>query len=319
MLLPMATDSYLSPRPAGAPVTLVVGTMNFGKRTTADESARIIARALERGLSVFDTANVYNDGESERIVGRALRSQPEARIASKCGIGKMTAREGLSAARVAAALDESLQRLGRDHVDLYYLHAPDPKTPIEETLEALQRARAAGKIRAFGVSNYASWQICDMVHLCKARSFEPPRVSQVLYNLLIQQLDLEYFAFAKRFGIHTTVYNPLAGGVLAGKGKAGARFEKNPMYQRRYLSDRLAELAEGYAALATQAGLNPVQLAYAWIAERPGVDSVLLGPASVEQLDAGIDGCALQLSTEVRKQIDELHRQYLGTDVSYAR
>src|SRR2546422_2246450 len=120
-------DRYLDPRSEGSPPALVVGTMNFGKRTPEPEAHRIVQRALERGLRVFDTANVYVDGESERILGRALKGRSEARIASKVGIGKMTAREGLSAARIAAALDESLARLGVDHVDLYYLHAPDPK------------------------------------------------------------------------------------------------------------------------------------------------------------------------------------------------
>jgi aryl-alcohol dehydrogenase-like predicted oxidoreductase len=321
----MATDSWLIPRSAQAPATLVVGTMNFGRRTPAPEAERVIARALDRGLRFFDTANVYCEGESERILGRALYGKrQQARIATKVGIGNLSKREGLAPARVQAALDESLQRLGTDRVDLYYLHAPDPQTPIEETIGALERARAAGKILAWGMSNYASWQICDALHLCRQRGWEAPRVSQVLYNLLVRQLDLEYFAFANRFGVHTTVYNPLAGGLLAGKGldrqiEPGSRFDKNSMYQRRYLSDRLFELARAYMALARDAGLTPVQLAYAWTAQRPGVDSILLGPADVQQLDAGIEGAATPLVPELVAKVDEIHRSYLGTDVSYAR
>ena len=320
------STSWLDPKAAGAAPALVVGTMNFGKRTPGLEGERIIHRALERGLTWFDTANVYNDGESERVLGRALAGRrASAKIATKCGIGKLPGpREGLSAARVAAALDESLGRLGTDHVDLYYLHTPDPATPFEETLGALEAARAAGKIGAWAVSNHASWQVAEMFHICKSRGWSPPRVSQVIYNLLVRQLDLEYFAFAKKFGIHTTVYNPLAGGLLAGKGldgkvEPGSRFDKNPMYVRRYLSDRFFELTRAYAALARDAGLTPVQLAYAWIAQRPGVDSVLLGPATLEQLDAGIEGCSKALPAGVAQKVDELHRAYVGTEQSYAR
>ena len=321
----MQTDPHLTPKAAGAKAALVVGTMNFGKRTDAAESERVIARALERGLRWFDTANVYNDGESERIVGRALKGKADARIATKVGFGKLVGpKEGLSPQRIAAALDESLQRLGRDHIDLYYLHVPDPATPIEDTLEAIEAARTAGKIGEWGVSNYASWQIADIFHRCAKFRMNPPRVSQVLYNLLVRQLDLEYFAFAKQFQLHTTVFNPLAGGLLAGKGldgkvEAGSRFDGNKLYQRRYLSDRFYELTRAYAQLARDASIDPVALAYAFCAQRPGVDSVLLGPASVLQLDAGIEGCALPLAPALLAKIDELHRSYVGTDVSYAR
>ena len=320
------STSWLDPKPQGGAPSLVVGTMNFGKRTPGPEGERIIHRALDLGLTWFDTANVYNDGESERVLGRALKGRrAAAQIATKCGIGKLPGpREGLSAARVAAALDESLGRLGTDHVDLYYLHTPDPATPFEETLGALEAARAAGKIGAWAVSNFASWQVADLFHICKTRGWSPPRVSQVIYNLLVRQLDLEYFAFAKKFAIHTTVYNPLAGGLLAGKGlggkvEPGSRFDKNPMYVKRYLSDRFFELSRAYAALAQDAELTPVQLAYAWIAQRPGVDSVLLGPATQEQLDAGIEGCRLALPAGVAQKVDELHKAYVGTDQSYAR
>jgi aryl-alcohol dehydrogenase-like predicted oxidoreductase len=325
MTAPASPEAWLDPKPDGAAPALVVGTMNFGKRTQEAESVRIIHGALERGLTWFDTANAYVSGESERILGRALKGRRgEARIATKVGIGKPGPPEGLSAARVTAALDESLSRLGTDHVELYYLHSPDPKTPIEETIGALEKARAAGKLGAWAVSNYASWQVGDMQQLCAARGWSPPRVSQVIYNLLIRQLDVEYFAFAKAHRIHTTVYNPLAGGLLAGSGldgklEPGSRFDHNPMYRKRYLSDRFFELARAYAALAADAGLTSVQLAYAWIAQRPGVDSILLGPATLAQLDAGIAGCALRLPDGVLQKVDEIHRAYIGTEHLYAR
>ncbi|MFN2550313.1 MAG: aldo/keto reductase [Myxococcales bacterium] len=305
-------DPYLDPRPQGAPVALVVGTMNFGKRTPEPESHRIVARALERGLDFFDTANAYVGGESERILGRALRGK-RARIATKVGFGpKVSEPEGLAPERIAAAIDESLSRLGVERIDLYYFHKPDHSRPLEESLRAMQKLIEAGKVGAFGASNFASWQLLEMIQAGVA-----PRVSQVLYNLLIRQLELEYFRFARKHGLHTTVYNPLGGGLLAGK--PGARFENNPMYQKRYLSQRFFELTDAFARLAAESGRTPVDLAYQWVAARPGVDSILLGPASVEQLDAAIDAVAKPLPKEVIDRADELYRAFQGTDASYAR
>lgn len=315
-------DPYLDPRSEGARPALVVGTMNFGKRTPEPEAHRIVQRALERGLDFFDTANAYVAGESERILGRALGARKgKARIATKVGFGpKMSEPEGLSPARIAAAVEESLGRLGTGHVDLYYFHKPDPAQPLETSLRAMEALIGAGKVRAFGASNFASWQLLEMIHAGLR-----PRVSQQMYNLLIRQLELEYFRFARKYGVHTTIYNPLGGGLLAGKLKRGAalepgsRFDKNPMYQRRYLTDRFFDLADAFAGLAAEAGRTPVELAYQWAAARPGVDSILLGPASVDQLDAAIDAVAKPLPQEVIDRADELYRSYQGTDASYAR
>jgi aryl-alcohol dehydrogenase-like predicted oxidoreductase len=314
-------DPYLDPRSDASPPALVVGTMNFGKRTPEPESHRIVQRALERGLTFFDTANAYVAGESERILGRALGARrAQARIATKVGIGKLSEPEGLAPERIAAAIEESLGRLGTDHVDLYYFHKPDHSRPLEASLRAMERLIGEGKVRAFGVSNFASWQLLEMIH-----AGLKPRVSQQMYNLLVRQLEIEHFRFARKYAVHTTVYNPLGGGLLTGKLKRGdalppgSRFDKNPMYQKRYLTDRFFELAEAFARLAAEAGRSPVELAYQWVAARPGVDSILLGPASVDQLDAAIDAVAKPLPKEVIDRADELHRSFQGTDASYAR
>ena len=314
-------DRYLDPRSEGSPPALVVGTMNFGKRTPEPEAQRIVQRALERGITFFDTANVYVDGESERILGRALgKRRAEAQIATKMGIGKMSDPEGLAPERITAAIDESLRRLGTDHVELYYFHKPDHSRPLEPALRAIEKLIASGKVGAFGASNFASWQLLEMI-----QAGVRPRVSQQMYNLLVRQLEIEYFRFARKYGVHTTVYNPLAGGLLAGKmmrdatPEPGSRFDRNPMYQRRYLTDRFFDLADAFAGLAAEAGRTRVELAYQWVAARPGVDSILLGPASVEQLDAAIDAVKRPLPKEVIDRADELHRAFQGTDASYAR
>jgi aryl-alcohol dehydrogenase-like predicted oxidoreductase len=315
-------DRYLDPRNDASPPALVVGTMNFGKRTPEAEAHRIVQRALERGLNFFDTANAYVDGESERILGRALGfRRAQARIATKVGIGtSMSSPEGLAPERIAAAIEESLRRLGTERVELYYFHKPDHSRPLEPSLAAMERLISSGKVGAFGASNFASWQLLEMI-----QAGVKPRVSQQMYNLLVRQLEIEYFRFARKYGVHTTVYNPLAGGLLAGKVKRdapvepGSRFDKNPMYQRRYLTDRFFELADAFARLAADAGRTPVELAYQWVASRPGVDSILIGPATVEQLDAALDAVDKPLPKEVIDRADELHRAFQGTDASYAR
>jgi aryl-alcohol dehydrogenase-like predicted oxidoreductase len=317
-------DPRYTPRTPSMPPPLVLGTMNFGRRTPEPEAKKIIARALERGVTLFDTANAYNDGESERILGRALGpARHDVHIATKVGWWK---KEGLSGDRIRASLDESLARLGRDHVDLYYFHVPDPSTPIEESLTAIGTLVASGRIAHFGISNYASWQALELLHAAQHLGLPRPAVSQQLYNLLIRQLDLEYFRFAAKYALHTTVYNPLAGGLLARTSDEiaaaparGSRFDKNPLYQRRYLSDVFFEATRSYAALAQELGMDLVTLAYAWLAQRPGVDSILVGPGSVAHLDDALDAIATPLPSQAIDAIDAIHRDLVGTDASYAR
>jgi aryl-alcohol dehydrogenase-like predicted oxidoreductase len=319
-------DRWLRPRaPADKPV-LAVGTMNFGRRTPAAEAERIVARAFERGLALFDTANVYNEGESERILGRALRGKrPDCLIATKVGLfGIPQRREGLSPATVEKALDDSLARLATDYVDVYYLHAPDPSVPIEDTLSAIKRALDSGKIRAWGVSNYSSWQILEIFHLADERGMPRPLLSQVIYNVLIRQIEIEYTRFTLRYPIHTTIYNPLAGGLLTEKHSkdrvpSGSRFDKNRMYLRRYWTDRLFEHVGSLGSIAREAGMSLTELAYAWVASRPGVDSVLVGPGDLSQLDAAIEGSSQTLSEDTLTKIDALSYAFSGTDARYAR
>ncbi len=293
--------------------------MNFGKRTPEPEARNVVARALERGLTFFDTANAYNDGESERILGRALGARrADCLVATKVGFGRTGGKaEGLSPLRVTSAIDESLARLGMDWVDVYYLHVPDYSTPIEATLEAVARVLESKKARAWGVSNFASWQILEMASLADRAGMPRPVISQQMYNLLIRQLEIEYFKFAAKHPIHTTVYNPLAGGLLSGK--PGARFEKNALYQRRYLSKAFFEATAELGRLAERAGMTLVDLAYAWLARRPGVDSILIGPGSVAHLDAAVDAARRVLDDETRAAIDRVHLELAGTEATYAR
>lgn len=320
-------ETWLHPGRSGAHALLSLGTMNFGGRTDEPESLRIVARAIDRGVRLVDTANVYGDGASERIVGKALaRDRERVLVATKVGVKREKGKpEGLAPARVLRAIDESLERLKMPFVDLYYLHAPDPQVPLAETIDAVVELLRAGKIKHWGMSNFASWQLLDATLIAKERGIEAPHVSQVIYNLLIRQLDVEYFKYAAAHPIHTTVYNALAGGLLSGRHRRdavpekGSRFDANKMYQRRYWTERGFALVDAYAEIARTAGMSLVDLAYAWLAARPGVDSVLIGPASVAQLDAAIDACARRLPRETLDAIERVHEEALGTDARYAR
>lgn len=301
--------------------------MNFGARTPAAEARRIVDRAIERGATFFDSANMYGDGESERILGAALKGRRDrVHIATKVGLLRRGGKpEGLAPGRMIAALEESLGRLQTDVVDLYYLHAPDPKTPIEQTLDGVAMLLESKKIRSWGVSNYAAWQLSEMGLACDARRLPRPSRAQMLYNVLVRQLDLEFFAFARARSLHVTVYNPLAGGLLArtpaaGDGyPAGSRFENNTLYRKRYWTDALFDLAQRLRETGLAEGVAPVTLAYAWLAGRPGVDSVIAGPASVAHLAEAIDGCGTDISPALRAKVDEVHRAFIGTDATYAR
>lgn len=301
--------------------------MNFGKRTPEAEARRIVDLALERGVDVIDTANAYVDGESERIVGRAIKGRRDrVRVATKVGFGRVGGKpEGLARARVLAAADESLRRLDVDAIDLYYLHVPDHAVPIEETLDALHALVRAGKVKAWGVSNYASWQMLEMMHLADARELPRPVIAQQLYNLLFRQLDVEFFAFAKKYGVHTTTYNALAGGLLSGKHagvtapQAGSRFENNKLYQGRYWTEPMFQHVAGLEAIAREAGLSLLELAYAWLAGRAGVDSILVGPATVAHLEDALAACEKELDDATRVAIDALHRRTLGTLSDHVR
>ena len=240
----MTSQQPMPKRTAGSPPALALGAMNFGKRTPADESERIVRRALERGIRFFDTANVYNDGESERILGKALgRDRESVVVATKVGFGRVNGKpEGLSPESLERAIGASLERLSTEQVGVYYLHVPDHATPIERTLDGMKRLLDSGRVASWGVSNYATWQILEMNHLADARSMPRPVVSQVLYNALHRELDVEHFSFTRRYPVHTTVYKPACRRQLprgastvssTRRRPKGLRFDQNAFYQRR--------------------------------------------------------------------------------------
>ncbi len=317
----------LNPPVRDSPAPIALGCMNFGKRTDRATAARIVDAALDAGIDLLDTANVYNDGESERIVGALLKGRRHAiRVATKVGLCRLANRnEGLSAPRILAACDESLVRLHIDAIDIYYLHAPDPETPLAASVEAVGSLLACGKIKAWGVSNFASWQILELCGMADSSGIARPVIAQQMYNVLVRQLEIEYFAYAARHPLHTTIYNPLAGGLLAGahlpdtNPPLGGRFDRNPMYQRRYWQPPLFTAVDALRGVGDRHGMTLLNLAYAFVFRNPGVDSVLVGPASEAHLAAAIAARSIPLPPAARKDIDAVGLSLTGTDAKYAR
>src|SRR6266498_5706690 len=218
------------------------GTMTFGSQVNENDAGRILDSCLDAGINFIDTANVYNAGKSEEILGRLLQGRRNRVVLASKVRGKMGEAPdeiGLSRAAIFRAIDDSLRRLCTDHLDLYYLHQPDWSVPIEESLEAMDRLVRAGKVRYPASSNYAGWQVVEMLSIAEKNGYTPATVTQPMYNLLARGIEQEYLAMCQRFGVATVVYNPLAGGLLTGKQTgqqplAGTRFDKNEMYLNRY-------------------------------------------------------------------------------------
>jgi len=197
-----------------------LGTMTFGSQVDEGGAARILDACRDAGVDFIDTANVYNAGESEGMLGRLLKGRREGIVLATKVRGKMgdgPDEQGLGRAAIHNALDASLRRLQTGYIDLYYLHQPDYATPIEETLEALDQAVRAGKVRQVGFSNYASWQAVGMLWTSRTCGWAPPYVSQPMYNLLARGIEQEFLPMCRDYGVSVVAYNPLAGGLLTGK------------------------------------------------------------------------------------------------------
>ncbi|WP_046469673.1 aldo/keto reductase [Allosalinactinospora lopnorensis] len=275
----------------------VFGTMTFGSQVEEDDADRMVGQCLEAGITTFDTANSYNKGASEEILGRVLRRRGDDVIVSTKVGNQITDGpdfRGLSADAVRKAADASLRRLGRDHIDIYYLHMPDWDTPMEETHEALAGLVEAGKVRHVGQSNYAAWQITEMHALARRNGWPVPAVSQPMYNLLARRIEEEYLAASTYLGLFNITYNPLAGGLLTGKHRReqdpeeGTRFAKS-LYRRRYWNEAQFAAVERLRGIAADADMSLIELAFRWLLAQPRVGAVLLGASSPAQLAANLD------------------------------
>jgi len=285
---------------------LCLGTMTFGKEADPQTSAAIYRRCREAGINFFDCANVYTHGESERILGGLIAGERDRLIlTSKVGssMGDGPNRSGLSRRTIIYECEQSLRRLRTDWIDIYFAHRFDPLVPLDDVLHAFDTLCAQGKIRYFGVSNWAAWQIAKALGASALKGVIAPRVMQPMYNLVKRQAEVELFPLAQDAGIGVVVYNPLAAGVLTGKyGTAGAgpgRLAENPMYRKRYREDWMFTAAQDLQALAAEAGLSPVSLAVAWAARHPAVTCPIIGARTVEQVEPALRAPEIRLTDEL--------------------
>jgi 1-deoxyxylulose-5-phosphate synthase len=271
---------------------ICLGTMTFGGQTDEAEAARIVDHCLDAGVNFFDTANVYNKGASENMLGRILRGRRSGVVLASKVRGKMgdgPNENGLSRAAIVRALDDTLRRLGTDYLDLYYLHQPDYDVSLDESLEAMDQLVRIGKVRWPASSNYASWQVCRMLWLAETHSYKPARITQPMYNLLARGIEQEYLPMAKEFGVSTVVYNPLAGGLLTGKQRReapipGTRFDDNQLYLDRYWHPAYFDAVDRLGAVAASAGRSLVSLALNWLLHHSPADCLILGASRLDQM-----------------------------------
>jgi len=305
------------------------GTMTFGAQTDETAAVRMVDRCLDAGINFFDTANAYNQGRSETILGTALGPRrANVILATKVFnmMGDAPDDRGLSRTAIHKALDASMKRLGTDYVDVYYLHQPDYDVPIEETLAAMDEVVRAGKVRFPAVSNYAAWQVAEIHSTCEKNRYQPPRISQPMYNLLARGIEEEYLPFCRCFGVAVVPYNPLAGGLLTGKQArergpiAGTRFDGNKMYQDRYWHDDYFAAVDELKEIARETGKTLVELAFQWLSSQPMVDSIILGASRLEQLEENLKACeGGPLDDATLARCDAVWRRLRGITPKYNR
>ncbi|HKS95841.1 MAG TPA: aldo/keto reductase [Terriglobia bacterium] len=308
---------------------LSFGTMTFGSQADLPAADRMVGQCLEAGINFFDTANMYNHGKAEEILGQVLQGRRQSVVvASKVRnkMGDAPDDVGLSRPALHKAIDASLRRLKTDYVDLYYLHQPDYATPIEETLEAMDGLVRAGKVRYPAVSNYSAWQVAEILWIAEKKGYQAPYISQPMYNLLARGIEDAYLPFCQRFGVAVVPYNPLAGGLLTGKHTresqpaAGSRFDHNPLYLNRYWHDDYFAAVDELKGIARAAGKNLIELSLQWLLSQPIVDSVILGASSPEQLAQNLEACdADPLDSATLERCDAVWKRLRGITPKYNR
>jgi aryl-alcohol dehydrogenase-like predicted oxidoreductase len=307
---------------------LTLGTMTFGGRgqfrnvgsTDLEGARRQIDMCLAAGVNLIDTADVYSDGLAEEIVGQALEGRrDQVLIATKArfAMGPGPNDAGLSRHHLVEACEASLRRLRTDHIDLYQLHEWDGQTPLEEVLAALEHLLDSGKVRYVGCSNFAGWQVMKALGVAD-RTGLPRFVSQQIY-LSLQERSAEYEIVPSAIdqGLGILVWSPLAGGLLSGKYRRGqpapegsrllTEWNEPPVYDEDALYDTVDVLVD----VADGRGVSPAQVALAWLLERPGISTVIIGARTDEQLADNLGAAALELSPDERSRLEEVSRPRL--------
>jgi len=293
---------------------LCFGTMSFGDVADEETSAAMFQRCREAGINFFDTANVYAGGRSEEILGRLIADcRDEVVLTSKVGFptAEDVNAQGLSRRHIMLAVEASLRRLGTDRLDLYFLHKFDPRTPMEETLRALDDLVHQGKILYPAASNWAAWQIATALGVSAQEGLARFACIQPMYNLVKRQAEVEILPLAQAEGLGVISYSPLGASMLTGKYGATRRPEQgrlveNEMYMKRYGDPAYYETAERFSAHAQERGVHPATLAVAWVAAHPAITAPIIGARNVAQLEASLAALDVDMTPEWRAEISAL-------------
>jgi aryl-alcohol dehydrogenase-like predicted oxidoreductase len=297
---------------------LCLGGMLFGGPTDEAEALKIIDRALDVGLNFLDTANIYNRGRSEEIVGRALqRDGRRVRVVLATKVhGAMDDRDpnawGNSRRHILEQCEASLRRLQTDFIDLYQVHRPLSTIPIDETLRALDDLVRSGKVRYLGTSTFAAWQLVEGLWVSKELGLHRVVCEQPPYHLLDRRIERELVPMAQTYGLALIPWSPLAGGFLSGKYRRGegpppgSRLGQHAEGEDPHFTDAAFGVLEVVRALAREQGATPGQVALAWVAQQPGVTSPIIGPRTLAQLEDCLGAVHVQLTAEDRARLDEV-------------
>jgi aryl-alcohol dehydrogenase (NADP+) len=290
--------------------------MMFGGQTEEPASARIITRARDAGINFIDTADVYNEGRSEEIIGRAIAAERShwilaTKVANPTGPGPNE--RGLSRRHILAAAEASLRRLGTEWIDIYYLHREDPTTPLAEAVHALGDLVRQGKIRYFGVSNYRAWRVAEICRLCDELGLDRPVVSQPYYNALNRMPEVEHLPACGTYGLGVVPYSPLARGVLTGKYSPGtlppeesrAGRQDRRMLQTEWRPESL-DIAQEIKRHAEAQGITSVQFAVGWVLNNRFVTAVIAGPRTEEQWESYLAALDYRFTADDEAFLDAL-------------
>jgi len=289
-----------------------LGAMMFGAMGNPDheDSIRIIHRALDAGINFIDTADRYSAGESEAIVGKALKGRRDSVVLATKFHGPMGEdpnMQGNSRRWITRAVEDSLRRLGTDHIDLYQVHRPSPDTDIEETLSALTDLMRAGKVRAIGSSTFPASEIVEAQWVAERRGLARFRTEQPPYSILDRSIERDMLPACQRYGMGVMVWSPLSKGMLTGKYRKGQPMPDSPRakyFAKQFSDERSLDAVEQLIALARDAGLPITHLAMAFVMAHPGVTSAILGPRTMQHLDDLLAGADVRLEDDVLDRID---------------
>ena len=293
---------------------LCFGTMSFGGNADEAESARMFRRCIDSGLNFFDSANVYNQGRAETLLGKFMTGmRDELVITSKVfgATGSGPNDRGLSRRHILSAVEDSLRRLGTDRLDIYFVHQFDANTDIEETLRALDTLVQRGQVLYLGASNWAAWQVMKALGISAREMLARFSILQPMYNLVKRQAEVEILPMALDQGLGVVPYSPLGGGLLTGKYRGGAgsaegRLTDLAHYRKRYANPEYFRVAQDLTELAATRGVHPATLAVAWVGAHPAITAPIIGARDVAQLEPSLAAADYPMSPALRAEISAL-------------